>query len=132
MNTPSNTSVPRYFEPSKLMAMLEIRSTKPEIRKKSEGRSPKGVSSATAAAFPARRTHASPPLGGRHFFRSTPTEIAVRSGATAEGGPARISDFGLLSDFGFRPSDFPHDAIPLKTANNQNTAGFTLLEGLVV
>jgi 4'-phosphopantetheinyl transferase len=31
----------------------------------------------------------------------------------------RNSEFGLLSDFGFRPSDFPHTRIPLKTANNQ-------------
>src|SRR2546422_10762355 len=106
MNTPSKTSVPRYFEWDKLMA--KARNPKPEIRKKSEGRSPKGVSSATPAAAPPRRTHASSSLGDRPVLRSTPTEIAVRSGATAEGGPARISDFGLLSDFGFRPSNFPH------------------------
>jgi len=141
--------------------MAKARNPKPEIRKKSEGRSPKRASLATPAIAPARRTHASPPLGGRPVLRSTPTEIAVRSGATAEGinvgqasrlsvvprpkgsgttlshapaeigqrrsdasltqtgetpilRPARISDFGLLSDFGFRSSDFPHDPIPLK------------------
>src|SRR6476660_8528226 len=77
--------LPRYFESNKLMA--KARNPKPEIRKKSEGRSPKGASPAVPAAAPTRRTHASPTLGGR---------------------PARISDFGLLSEFGFRLSDFSH------------------------
>src|SRR6185369_6928186 len=73
--------------------------TKLEIRSpKSDRRSPKSASSAAPAAAPARRTQASPPLGGRR---------------------ARISDFGLLSDFAFRPSDFPPAQIPPKTANNQ-------------
>src|SRR5258705_1488139 len=97
--------------------MAKARNPKPEIRKKSEGQSPKVASSATPAPAPARRTHASPSLGGQPVLRSTPTEIAVHSGATAEGGSARISDFELLSDFGFRPSDFPH---ALKTANNRD------------
>src|SRR2546428_5000509 len=83
--------VPRYFEWNKFVA--KARNPKPEIRKKSEGRSPKGANSAAPAAAPARRTHASPPLGDRPVLRSTPTESAVRSGATAEGGPTRISDF---------------------------------------
>src|SRR5258708_6566548 len=103
--------------------MAKARNPKPEIRKKSECRSPKGANSATPAAAPSRRIR--PPLGNRPVLRSTPTEIAVRSGATAEGGPAR-------------GSDFPHAPIPLKTANNQKTAiqqgrgGFTLIEVLVV
>src|SRR5580765_6420558 len=92
--------VPRYFEWNKLAA--KARNPKPEIRKKPEGRSPKKASSCSSDG----RTHSSPPLKGRPVLRSTPTKIAVRSGATAEGGPARISDFGFLSDFGFRPSDF--------------------------
>src|SRR4029450_8774751 len=96
MSTPSKTPVPRYFEWNKLMA--KARNPKPEIRKKSETRSPKGASSAAPAAAPTRPTHATPPLGGQ---------------------PTQISDFGLLSDFGFRPSDFPHAPIPLKTANNR-------------
>jgi hypothetical protein len=77
--------VPRYFEWSKLMA--KARNPRSEIRKKSEGRSPKGASSAAPASTAARRTHESPPLGGRR---------------------TRISYFGLLSDFGLRPSDLPH------------------------
>ena len=60
--------------------MAKARNPKPEIRRR-----PKGASSATPAAAPARRTHASPPIGGLPFLRSTPTEIAVLSGATAEG-----------------------------------------------
>jgi len=67
------------------VAKLEIRNPKPEIRKKSEGRSPKGASPAVPAAAPTRCTHASPTLAGRPVLRSRPTEIAVRSGATAEG-----------------------------------------------
>src|SRR5678815_1418666 len=107
MNTPSKTR-PRYFEWNKLIA--KARNPKPEIRKKSEGRSPKGVRSATPTAVPSRRTR--PPLRDRM---------------------ARISNFGLLLDFGLRPSDFPHASIPLKTANHQKTAirqgggGFTLI-----
>src|SRR6185369_1353384 len=98
--------------------MDKARNPKPEIRKKSEGRSPKGASPTARDAASARRPHASPPLGGRPVLRSTPTVITVRSGATAEGGPAQTSDFGLLSDFGFRPSDFSPALIPLKTAKN--------------
>src|SRR5437762_1465295 len=97
--------------------MAKARNPKPEIRKKPEGRSPKGASSATPAAASPRRTHASPSLGGRAVLRR-PTEIDVRSCATAKCGPVLISDFGLLSDFGFRPSDLPHAPIPLKTADN--------------
>ena len=92
--------------------MAKARNPKPEIRKKSEGRSPKEASSSAPAAVPARRTHASPPLGGRPVLRSTPTEIAVRSGATAEGGPVRISGFGLLSAFGLRVSGFHRSPLP--------------------
>jgi hypothetical protein len=75
--------LPRYFESNKLMA--KARDPKPEIRKKSEGRSSKGASPAVPVAAPTRRPHASPTLVGRPFLRSTPTEIAVRSGATAKG-----------------------------------------------
>src|SRR6185369_12659979 len=107
--------VPRYLERNKLLA--KARNPKPEIRKKSEGLSPKGDSSGLEVAVPTRCTHSSAPLKGQPVFSSTLTEIAVRSGATAEGRPARIWDFGLLSDFGFRPSDFPHAPIPLTTAN---------------
>ena len=78
-------------------------SSKSEARNPKEIRSPKGAS----LAAPARRTHASLTSPDQPVLRSTRTEIAVRSGATAEGGPTRISDFGLVLDFGFRPSDFP-------------------------
>jgi hypothetical protein len=104
--------VPRHFKWNQLMA--KARNPKPEIRKKSEGRTPKGSSPTARGAASDRRTHASSPLGGRPVLRSTPTEIVVRS--TAQGGPVRISDFGLLSDFGFRPSDFPRATVPLKTS----------------
>ena len=92
----SSNLVTRYFQWNKFMD--KARNPKPEIRKKSEGRSPKGASSAAPARAPAR----------------TRTEIAVRSGATAEGGPTRISDFGLLSDLGFRPLDFPQTVSPFR------------------
>jgi len=53
-------------------------------------------------AFRQRKERRAPVL------RSTNAKRGHQPSATAEGGPARISDFGLLSDFGFRPSDFPH------------------------
>src|SRR6185436_20472039 len=65
--------------------LAKARNPKPEIRKKSEGRSPKGVSSGLEVAVPTRCAHSSAPLKGQPVLRSTPTEIAVRSGATAEG-----------------------------------------------
>src|SRR5512132_3398142 len=72
--------------------MAKARNPKPEIRKKPEARSPKGASSAAPAAAPARRTHASPPLGGR---------------------PPRISDFG------FRVSAFGFPSRPNSTENSE-------------
>jgi hypothetical protein len=54
-------------------------------------------------------------LEGRLVLRSTRISIAVRSGAAAEGGPARVSGFFRISDFGLRISLTP---IPLETAQN--------------
>src|SRR6185369_1691060 len=93
------------------------RNPKTEIRKKSEGRSPKEA--VQRCQFLAKKRmclnetaeagvgRSFAPLEDRAVLRNTRTEIAVHSGDTAESGPARISGFGLLSDFGFRPSDFP-------------------------
>ena len=108
--------VRRCFKWNKPVA--KARNPKPEIRKKSEGRSPKGQVQRLEVAGPVRRTSSIVPLKGRPVLRSTPTEIAVRSCATAEGGPGRISDFGLLSDFGLRPSDF---LMPPYTENSEES-----------
>ena len=114
MNTSSTTPGPRYFERNKLMS--KARNPKPEIRKKSEGRSPKGASSATPAAAPARRTHAavsrSRPRPPQHADRDRCPLWRYCGGWTG-------SDFGFRASFGFRVSafGFPSCPIPLKTAS---------------
>ena len=85
--------VPRYFEWNKLVA--KARNPKPEIRKKSEGRSPKEASS----------SHRSPSSDSSHSLE-----------------PASQRPTG--SDFGFRISGFGLriflTPIPLKTAKNHD------------
>jgi len=89
---------------------LEIQSPRSERNPKAEAR--RGGSSRSSGSSPSRE----PAFGGRPVLRNTPTEIAVHSGATAEGGLTRISFFRIS---GFGTSDFPHAHIPLKTANTQ-------------
>ena len=105
--------VPRYFEWNKLMA--KARNPKPEIRKKSEGRSPKGASSATPAATPTRPTHASPPLGGRSVLRRHADRD--RCPLWHYGGGSTGADFGFRASFGFRFSAFGFPSCPHSTEN---------------
>src|SRR6185369_13213219 len=87
----------------------EIRSPKPE---------PKGASSAAARSRSPDSLHSLEPASQR----PTRPPVARRPRSLSalallpSGGPARISDFGLLSDFGLRTSDFAHAPIPVKRA----------------
>ena len=81
MKTPSKTPVPRSFEWNKLMA--KARNPKPEIRKKSEGRSPKEGEFSDSGRI------------SRSSRSCEPADLVADRLGFRNSGFFRISDFGL-------------------------------------